>query len=96
MRRNGMKNGASLIWAMVVMTALLAMASLAVDYARVQVAKTELRRANLRAYGTASPPDLAPLPLNRFVLTADVSVSRGLAEKCICGRTEDWAPRSSG
>jgi Flp pilus assembly protein TadG len=39
------RKGIGLIWAMVVMVALCALASFAVDYGRVQLAKTELLRA---------------------------------------------------
>jgi hypothetical protein len=45
MRRKAFRRGATLLWAMVSMTALMALASLAVDYGRAQVAKNELRRA---------------------------------------------------
>src|SRR5204863_5589627 len=44
-RRTRVRNGIGLIWAMVVMVALCAIASFAVDYGRVQLAKTELLRA---------------------------------------------------
>src|SRR5690349_21934491 len=39
------RSGLALIWAMLIMVALCAIASLAVDYGRVQLAKTELLRA---------------------------------------------------
>src|SRR4051794_25254491 len=39
------RRGLSLIWAMSVLSVLVVMASLAVDYGRVQVAKTQLREA---------------------------------------------------
>jgi len=45
MRNNRNRAGLSLIWAMIVMTAMCGMASLAADYGRVQVAKMELLRA---------------------------------------------------
>src|SRR5437762_10760155 len=50
MQRNYRPHGArrlgiGLVWAMVVMVALCAIASFAVDYGRVQLAKTELLRA---------------------------------------------------
>src|SRR4051812_31976367 len=44
--RNRVRNhGVSLMYTLVIMVAMLAVCSLAVDVARVQVAKTELRRA---------------------------------------------------
>src|SRR3954468_14703045 len=43
--RRAQRLGLGLIWAMVVMVALCAIASFAVDYGRVQLAKTELLRA---------------------------------------------------
>jgi uncharacterized membrane protein len=39
------RRGMSLMWAIGCMTGLCAIASLAVDYGRVQVVKSELRRA---------------------------------------------------
>src|SRR3982750_4661146 len=39
------RSGASLVWAIICMVALLGFVSLAVDVGRVQTAKTELRRA---------------------------------------------------
>jgi len=42
--RKPRSNGFVLVWAIVAMTALMAMASLAVDYANVQMVKTQLRR----------------------------------------------------
>src|SRR4051794_2189177 len=39
------RRGLSLIWAMSVMSALVVMASLTVDFGRVQIAKTQLREA---------------------------------------------------
>ena len=39
------RTGVALIYVMVMMTALIAFASLGTDYARVQLAKTELQRA---------------------------------------------------
>src|SRR3954462_2635270 len=44
-RRRGTRAAFSLVWGIVCMVALLAFTSLAVDLGRVQVAKTELRRA---------------------------------------------------
>src|SRR3982750_4578325 len=42
--RNG-RRGVSFIWMTIAVTVLAAMASLAVDYGRVQIAKTQLREA---------------------------------------------------
>src|SRR3954452_8474637 len=44
-RTNARRRGMSLIWMTIGVTVLAAMASLAVDYGRVQVAKTQLREA---------------------------------------------------
>ena len=62
------RNGISLIWSIVTLTAMCAIASLAVDFGRVAVAKSQLRAA----------ADAAALAAGQWVLS-DTAAARNVA-----------------
>src|SRR3954462_13091414 len=82
MQRNYRPHGArrlgiALVWAMVVMVALCAIASLAVDYGRVQLAKTELHR------GADAAARAAVASISKGVTAAqNAAISTAALNKC--------------
>src|SRR5438067_13808656 len=75
--RRPQRLGIGLIWAMVVMIALCALASLAVDYGRVQLAKTELLR------GADAAARAAVASIARGVTAAqNAAISTAALNKC--------------
>src|SRR5215212_5979410 len=75
------RRGASLIWVTVSFTTMIAFASLAVDFGRVQVAKTELLEAADAAAraGAGSLPSGTTAARNEAVRIAALNQAAGLA-----------------
>src|SRR5438128_1364790 len=79
MRLCNRNRGVSSIYAMVVMTAMIALSSLAVDYGRVQLTKTELRCAADAAsrYGLAGVGSGVTNPQDRAIAAASDNKADG-------------------
>ena len=75
-RRNHNRAGVSLLWAITMLIALCAMASLAVDFGRVKLAKTQLRNACDAAALAAGQLALSDVPAARAAAVAVAKANR--------------------